>query len=96
MPAKRDYWIVRDETGLLHVAQLLRQYDDEDEDMLLALQISTGCAPVVKRYDLPAPHHVLRPEDLPSVMHGGFVIAEWRVREEPTCLACIVVSEAFK
>jgi hypothetical protein len=96
MPAKRDRWVVRDHTGLLHTAQLLRQYSDDDEDMLLAIQVATGCAPMVKRYELPQPHHVLRPEDVPTVWHGGFTIVEWRVRENPTCLGCIVVSEGFK
>jgi hypothetical protein len=96
VPAKRDYWVVRDEGGMLHAAMLMRQFSDDDEDLLLGFQIATGCAPAVKRYDLPVPHHVLRPEDMPSVMHGGFHIVEWRVRENPTCLACIIVSEAFK
>lgn len=96
MPAKRDYWVVRDEGNMLHAAQVLRQYSDDDEDMLLAIQVATGCAPMVKRYEFPQPHHVLRPDDLPTVGHGGFVIVEWRVRENPTCLACIIASEAFK
>jgi hypothetical protein len=96
MPAKRDFWVVRDESGMLHAAQLLRQYSDEDEDMLLAVQISTACAPVVKRYELPVPHHCLRVDDIPSIHHGGFTIVTWRVREAPTCLACVVVAEAFK
>lgn len=82
---------------MLHAAQVLRQYaDGGDEDILMSLQISTACAPVVKRYDLPMPHHVLSPADMPTVAHGGFVIVEWRVRENPTCLACIIASEAFK
>lgn len=96
MPAKRNYWVVRDDGGMLHVAHLLRQYSDDDEDKLLTFQVATGCAPVVKRHNLPVPYHVTQPTDMPTVMHGGFTIVEWRVREEPTCLGCIVVSEAFK
>ncbi len=96
MPAKRDFWVVRDHAGMLHAAQLLRQFSDDDEDTLLSIQISTGCEPVVKRYDLPVPYHVLRPDDMPSIQHGDFAIIEWRVREDPTCLACLVVAEVFK
>lgn len=89
----RDHWIVRDEGNVLHVAQLARTCDRDGR--LLAFQIATGCAPIVKRYELPQPTYWAG-SSMPTVAHGGFTIVEWHVREAPTCLACVVVSEAFQ
>lgn len=88
--AKYDYWVIRDDVGLLHNALVYRQFDAEG--MLLVFQVSTACRPAVQqffnvnRYDWSGTR-------LPRVSHGNFLIVEWRVREVPTCLECVVAPE---
>jgi hypothetical protein len=82
---KRDYMVVRDSSGLLHAAQLYRKFDDDGA--LRLFQVSTACAPTVKQYTTPERYTKAMPE---QVEHGGFLIVEWRVRENPTCLTCVV------
>ena len=93
MQSKRDCWTVRDSSGVLHAAQLCRFYKGH---ALQAFQISTACHPVVKQI---LNHQSLdwgSAADLPATPLGDIVIVEWRVREDPTCLACLAVAEAFR
>ncbi len=87
LSSKRDYMVVRDQAGLLHVAQLYRKFDDDGA--LRLFQFSTACSPVVAQHTTPLRYTKAMPPD--NVEHNGLLITAWRVRENPTCLACLVV-----
>lgn len=80
-----DRWVVRDDTGLLHNALVYRQFDAVGD--LKVFQVSTACCPAVKQYSMPSTYVGTMPK---NVNHGNFLIVEWRVREAPTCLECVV------
>ena len=85
---RQDRWTVRDGEGLLHAALLTRLFDDEGK--FRAYQVSTGCSPVVKQY---AVRQWIATDLPPETVHGNFTIVEWRVREQPSCLACLVAPD---
>jgi hypothetical protein len=66
---------------------LYRKFDDDGA--LVLFQFATACSPAVTQYTMPPRYTKAMPPDLHR--HNGILVTEWRVREDPTCLACIVV-----
>jgi hypothetical protein len=101
---QQNIWAVRDEAGLVHMAQVLRFFDEVDEH-ITALQVATACHPSptlesnVRK--LPwfgsqrLPHVDMHdPVTLPGTPIAAklrFTIVDWNVREIPTCLQCLAV-----
>ena len=86
-----DYWTVRDGEGVLHRALVRRYFDDIGR--VVFFEAATGCHPVARHLS-----NTHRDDwagaDLPRLYlsgHPEFTIVEWRVREIPTCLACVSI-----
>ena len=84
---QHDKWIVRDETGMLHRAAVHRFFWADGS--LRAFHVSTACRPHITRVTNKDKQDWSGAR-LPLMVHETVTIVEWRVREEPTCLACIV------
>ena len=88
---KRDIWVVRDDAGMLHRAAVHRYF--WEDRAVRAINVATACRPSVTRVS-----NTHRADwsgvNLPKLAHDSLVLVEWRVREEPTCLACLVAEGA--
>jgi hypothetical protein len=94
---KRNIWAVRDEEGLVHMAQVLRFYDDVD-DMVSSFHVSTACHPNVTQVRSTGKEgwvgqHLPRTavyymSPMNARQSVEFIIIAWNVREAPTCFAC--------
>jgi hypothetical protein len=82
---KRNRWVCRDESGLLHAAMIARFFDTDGG--LYMVQASTACQPVVHQINL-APDSGFSGQQLPHMMLGKFSLVEYNVHEVPTCLQC--------
>lgn len=88
---KRDVWVVRDETGMLHRIAIVRYF--WADGTMRAFHVSSACRPGMTRIfnKNKADWGGLR---LPPTTHETFRIVEWNVHADPTCLACLVVPES--
>lgn len=87
---RRYVWSVRDDTGMVHRAAIVRYY--WEDDAVRAFHVATACRGGMTRVTNS------KKEDwggtrLPKMVHETLTIVEWNVHEEPTCLACVVVPE---
>lgn len=93
MQTKYDVWSVRDAAGLIHTAKVGRFYNGGS---LRAIQVATACHPAVKQVTNDRNQDWSSAALLPQIVLADFVITEWRLREDPTCIACMSVADAFR
>lgn len=81
-------WGVRDSNGVLHLAQVNRFFDQDNE--LVKIVMSTGCCPSPSYWARALGDHAwYHGARLPQVaLKNGTLIVEWHVNEAPTCVAC--------
>lgn len=94
---KTDFWVCRDETGVLHDTQVHRTHDATGH--LKFLSVKTACRPYGGTEALGVgPWGV---SNLPYVVIGNrhgkdrITIVAYRVREAPTCMRCLGTPKVF-
>jgi poly-beta-hydroxyalkanoate depolymerase len=102
---QRNIWAVRDKDGLVHMASVMRFFDDANESLISALHVATACHPAVTMVANPQRLPWAGSHNLPNVdMHDAmtspgspiaaklrFTVVAWNVHEAPTCLRCVAM-----
>jgi hypothetical protein len=93
-----DFWVCRDDEGLLHNAKVTRFFDAAGR--LTSIQVASACRPRVQQtpIDPSSGYHAanLPPTTLSNPWgRDRITLVEYRIREAPTCVRCATLANAF-